>query len=85
MLSFSALSRRRYPAGTTAVAFQQNVASQSNWRLGSPVCEEGGRILDPFAGSGTTLVAADLERYSWTGIEMTGHYFKVARSRVDGG
>ena len=46
------------------------------------ICEEGGRILDPFAGSGTTLVAADLEGYSWTGIEMTGHYHDVARSRL---
>lgn len=46
------------------------------------ICEEGGRILDPFAGSGTTLVAADLEGYGWTGIEMTGHYHYVARSRL---
>ncbi|WP_416056732.1 DNA-methyltransferase [Stenotrophomonas maltophilia] len=46
------------------------------------ICEDGGRILDPFAGSGTTLVAADLEGYSWTGIEMTGHYHDVARSRL---
>jgi len=46
------------------------------------ICEEGGRILDPFAGSGTTLVAAELEGYDWTGIEMTQHYFDVARSRL---
>lgn len=46
------------------------------------ICEQGGRILDPFAGSGTTLVAADAEGYDWTGIEMTGHYFDVARSRL---
>ena len=46
------------------------------------ICEQGGRILDPFAGSGTTLVAADAEGYSWTGIEMTGHYSDVARSRL---
>jgi site-specific DNA-methyltransferase (adenine-specific) len=46
------------------------------------ICETGGRILDPFAGSGTTLVAADLEGYGWTGIEMTGHYHDVARSRL---
>lgn len=45
-------------------------------------CEEGGRILDPFAGSGTTLVAADAEGYQWTGIEMTGHYHQIARSRL---
>ncbi|CAQ43928.1 site-specific DNA-methyltransferase [Stenotrophomonas maltophilia] len=46
------------------------------------ICEQGGRILDPFAGSGTTLVAAEAEGYSWTGIEMTGHYFDVAKSRL---
>lgn len=46
------------------------------------ICEEGGRILGPFSGSGTTLVAAQLEGYSWTGIEMTGHYHDVARSRL---
>ena len=46
------------------------------------ICEEGGRTLDPSAESGTTLVAADLEGYSWTGIEMTEHYHPVARSRL---
>lgn len=46
------------------------------------ICEEGGRILDPFAGSGTTLVAADAEGYSWTGIEMTSHYHAIARGRL---
>ncbi len=46
------------------------------------ICEEGGRILDPFAGSGTTLVAAGQEGYAWTGIEMTKHYFNVAASRL---
>ena len=46
------------------------------------ICEQGGRILDPFAGSGTTLVAADAEGYNWTGIEMTAHYFDVARLRL---
>ncbi|MGX8286467.1 DNA-methyltransferase [Xanthomonas oryzae] len=46
------------------------------------ICEAGGRILDPFAGSGTTLVAAELEGYRWTGVEMTQHYADVARARV---
>lgn len=48
------------------------------------ICEKGGRILDPFAGSGTTLVAADLEGYGWTGIEMTAHYHGVAEARLPG-
>ncbi|MBT2767592.1 site-specific DNA-methyltransferase [Stenotrophomonas sp. ISL-67] len=48
------------------------------------ICEEGGRILDPFAGSGTTLLAADMEGYSWTGVEVTKHYHDIARSRLIG-
>ncbi|ASK93316.1 site-specific DNA-methyltransferase [Xanthomonas campestris pv. trichodesmae] len=46
------------------------------------ICESGGRVLDPFAGSGTTLVAAELEGYCWTGVEKTEHYAKVASGRI---
>nr|WP_246432153.1 DNA methyltransferase [Xanthomonas theicola] len=46
------------------------------------ICEQGGRILDPFAGSGTTLAAAALEGYGCTGVEMTAHYADVARERL---
>ncbi|MDM7555038.1 DNA-methyltransferase [Xanthomonas fragariae] len=46
------------------------------------ICEVGGRILDPFAGSGTTLAAAQEEQYSWTGIELTSHYAAVAAARL---
>ncbi|MCC4593788.1 DNA-methyltransferase [Xanthomonas campestris] len=46
------------------------------------ICEAGGRILDPFAGSGTTLVAAELEGYGWTGVEMTSHYVGNASERL---
>ncbi|KRG43360.1 adenine methyltransferase [Stenotrophomonas panacihumi] len=46
------------------------------------ICEAGGRILDPFAGSGTTLVAAAAEGFCCAGIEMTDHYAKVARARM---
>ncbi|MDF5865354.1 DNA methyltransferase [Pseudomonas aeruginosa] len=46
------------------------------------ICEPGGRILDPFAGSGTTLVAAELEGYAWTGCELTEDYYQVAAGRL---
>ncbi|CAE6736210.1 Modification methylase DpnIIB [Xanthomonas arboricola pv. corylina] len=46
------------------------------------ICESGGRVLDPFAGSGTTLVAAQLEGYDWTGIEMTAYYEALGRRRI---
>lgn len=45
------------------------------------ICEEGGRILDPFVSSGTTLVAAGMEGYCWTGIEITSHYLGVTNGR----
>ncbi|WP_031421399.1 DNA-methyltransferase [Xanthomonas euvesicatoria] len=46
------------------------------------ICEAGGRVLDPFAGSGTTLIAAQLEGYNWTGVEITRHYASSAISRL---
>lgn len=46
------------------------------------ICEPGGLILDPFCGSGTTLVAAALEGYRYLGIELTEHYAAVARDRL---
>ncbi|MBV6851481.1 DNA-methyltransferase [Xanthomonas euvesicatoria] len=46
------------------------------------ICEAGGRVLDPFAGSGTTLVAAQLEGFEAVGIEMTDQYACVARGRL---
>ena len=39
-------------------------------------------VLDSFAGSGTTVLAAVLEGYSATGIEVTDTYAKLARERI---
>lgn len=46
------------------------------------ICEVGGVILDPFAGSGSTLAAAVLEGYGAIGIEKDDHYITVAQHRV---
>ncbi|QDM56411.1 methyltransferase [Gordonia phage Sidious] len=46
------------------------------------ICPEGGTILDPFAGSGTTGVAAALEGRKFVGVEMTEHYAEVAANRL---
>ncbi len=48
------------------------------------IADPGGRILDPFAGSGTTLLAAQQAGYSWTGCEVTQHYFDVSTVRLAG-
>lgn len=39
-------------------------------------------VLDPFAGSGTTGVAALLEGHSFIGCELTDHYSEVAAGRL---
>jgi site-specific DNA-methyltransferase (adenine-specific) len=47
------------------------------------ICPKGGVILDPFTGSGTTGVAALELGYSFIGIELSPHYFEVAKNRLD--
>lgn len=39
-------------------------------------------ILDPFCGSGTTLIAAELTNRPWVGIEINPDYVKVAEERI---
>ena len=39
-------------------------------------------VLDPFAGSGTSLVAAEVLDRKWVGIELSPNYSEVARKRV---
>ena len=46
------------------------------------IVPEGGTILDPFAGSGTTGVAALMEGRHFIGVEMTEHYAEVAAERL---
>lgn len=48
------------------------------------VTPPGGRVLDPFAGSGTTLVAALNEGFDAVGIEREDEYVTIARARIDG-
>ena len=42
----------------------------------------GGNILDPFAGSGTTLIEAARAGHQATGIELSEHYHQVAADRI---
>ncbi len=49
-------------------------------RLG---CPPGGLVLDPFAGSGSTGIAALAERRSFLGIEQEPEYLRIARGRLE--
>lgn len=46
------------------------------------VTPPGGIVLDPFAGSGTTLVAAKREGFQYIGIEREAEYVEIAKARV---
>jgi DNA modification methylase len=47
-------------------------------------CPEGGTVLDPFFGSGTTgLVCSRLNR-EYIGIELNGEYVEMAKRRIEG-
>ena len=46
------------------------------------ICEPGGLILDPFAGAGTTVLAAVMTGYRAVGIEVTDAYYKLGSDRV---
>ena len=39
-------------------------------------------VLDPFTGSGTSMVAAEVSGRRWIGIELSPNYCKVAQERV---
>jgi site-specific DNA-methyltransferase (adenine-specific) len=46
-------------------------------------CPVGGLVLDPFMASGTTGVAAALERRRFCGIEVEETFIEIARARID--
>lgn len=48
-------------------------------RLVTPV---GGTVIDPFTGSGSTLIAADAEQFDAIGCELSPDYAAIAERRV---
>jgi DNA modification methylase len=45
-------------------------------------CPEGGTVLDPFLGSGTTLMVADWNGRNGIGIDVNPAYAEMARARI---
>ena len=41
-----------------------------------------GTVIDPYAGSGTTLVAAEIMGLSWLGIEISPEYIEMAKGSL---
>ncbi|HEY3291978.1 MAG TPA: site-specific DNA-methyltransferase, partial [Anaerolineae bacterium] len=44
---------------------------------------EGDLVLDPFCGSGTTLVAAQMHGRNWIGIDANPSAIEVSRARLE--
>jgi site-specific DNA-methyltransferase (adenine-specific) len=47
------------------------------------LCPEGGLVLDPFCGSGTTGAAALIEGRRFWGIELEPEYMQIAAARIE--
>jgi len=46
------------------------------------VAPPGGLVLDPFSGSGSTLIAAKQEGFNYLGIELNPEYVEIAKARI---
>lgn len=46
------------------------------------LCPQGGEILDPFIGSGTTGVAAKVEGFDFVGIDKEAPFVKISAARI---
>jgi DNA modification methylase len=46
-------------------------------------CPEGGTVLDPFGGSGTTAIVANNHNRNAILIELNKEYIEIAKKRID--
>ncbi|AYG59931.1 site-specific DNA-methyltransferase [Rhizobium jaguaris] len=53
-------------------------------RILSAATIEGGVVLDPFCGCGTTIAAAEIAKRQWVGIDVAFHAIKVIENRIRG-
>jgi len=44
--------------------------------------KKGGRVLDPFVGTGSTLIACAASGRTGTGIELSAHWANIAKARL---
>ena len=72
----------RYPSGDSNLHPTQKPLTLIR-RLVLASTEMGGVVLDPFMGSGTTAVAALMEKRHFIGFETNREYFDIAQGRID--
>ncbi len=72
----STIARRNHHPTVKPLALMRHLV-----RLVTP---RGGTVLDPFLGSGTTAIAAEMEGFQWIGIEREAEYVAIAEARLAG-
>lgn len=76
-------SRKERNAGTSERNDHPTVKSLALMRwLCRMITPPEGTVLDPFAGSGSTLIAAQLEGFGWIGCESSPEYVAIAEARL---
>ena len=71
----------RHAAGVNAHPTVKPIALMTY--LVALVCPPAGTVLDPFAGSGSTGIAAARKNFSFVGIEQDYEYVKIAARRIE--
>ena len=76
------LNTRLEAQDTFKIVAVGNSAAAGQYTVQVAHVPEGGTVLDPFMGAGTTGVAAVLEGRKFIGCELSDHYIEVARRRI---
>lgn len=74
-LNNMAKERTGFPTQKPLVLYERIIEASSN---------PGGLVLDPFCGSGTTLVAAERLNRRWIGMDANPTAIETARGRLEG-
>lgn len=75
----------KFPKGHSREDWLHSTAKPVNllrWLI-KTYSNEGDLVLDSFAGSGSTLIAAIEEKRDWIGIELSDKYYDICSKRVE--